>query len=93
MQREIECFAWSIKLMPISRGWTPPPCIERFLGTGTVLKRKAPAKRNIGVDLNRACIDNFDYAEAELFCEDAFKFLENFDYLTSGRAISYLDPS
>ncbi|MEL4287149.1 hypothetical protein AAEI02_19675 [Shewanella xiamenensis] len=41
--------------------------IEGFLGTGAVMKRKAPALRNIGLDLNKACIDGFGYAAAELY--------------------------
>ena len=39
--------------------------IDGFLGTGTILKRKAPATRNIGVDLYKPCIDEFIYTSAE----------------------------
>jgi hypothetical protein len=35
--------------------------IEPFLGTGAVMRRKAPAARSIGLDKNQSCIDNFDF--------------------------------
>jgi hypothetical protein len=38
---------------------------EGFLGTGAILKRKAPAKRDIGIDLYKPCIDGFNYTAAE----------------------------
>ncbi len=65
--------------------------IEAFLGTGVVMKNKAPAMRNIGVDLNPGCVDGFDYA-AELFQTDALNFLSEFDYHTNGRVLVYCDP-
>ena len=34
--------------------------IEGFLGTGAIFKRKAPAKRDIGIDLYKPCIDEFN---------------------------------
>ncbi|QQK62510.1 DNA adenine methylase (plasmid) [Shewanella sp. LC6] len=66
--------------------------IEGFLGTGAVMKRKAPALRNIGLDLNKSCIDEFDYAAAELYQCCAFQFLRTFDYESNGRTVLYLDP-
>lgn len=66
--------------------------IEGFLGTGAVMKRKAPAQRSIGIDLNKICIDAFDYAAAELYLTCVFKFLRSFDFAGSGRTIAYLDP-
>jgi len=65
--------------------------IEGFLGTGAVLKRKASAKRNIGIDLYKPCIDNFD-DKAELYHADIFTFLTNFDFDNNGRIVIYFDP-
>lgn len=69
--------------------------IEPFLGTGAIMKRKAPAARNIGVDMDKRCIDRFDVAAVEnleLFCADAFAFLRAFPFDGSRRAVVYLDP-
>lgn len=66
--------------------------IELFLGTGVVMKKKAPAQRSIGVDSNKQVIDNFDYAAAELHHADAFQFLDNFDFSDCGRTVIYCDP-
>ncbi|MBQ4844413.1 DNA adenine methylase [Pseudoalteromonas sp. MMG005] len=65
--------------------------IEPFLGTGAVMRRKAPSSRCIGVDLNKKCIDSIDYA-AELYNECAFKFLTSFDFSTQSRTVVYADP-
>ncbi len=64
--------------------------IEAFLGTGGIMKRKAPAMRSIGVDLNPECIDAFDYPAAELYQADALTFLKDFDY--QGQTLVYCDP-
>lgn len=66
--------------------------IEAFLGTGAVMKRKAPAIRNIGIDKNESCIAEFNYAAAELYTTDAFDFLPTFDYRAAGRCVVYADP-
>ena len=66
--------------------------IEAFLGTGAVMKRKAPAQKNIGIDLNKKCIDEFDYAAASLICGDAFDYLRTHDFESSGRTVVYADP-
>lgn len=66
--------------------------IEGFLGTGAVLRRKAPAKRNIGIDLYKPCIDGFNYTAAELLHADIFEFLATFDFENNGRIVLYLDP-
>lgn len=67
--------------------------IEPFLGTGAVMKKKAPALRSIGLDLNQTCIDAFSYAAAvELYQGCAFAFLRSFDFSSSGKTVVYLDP-
>lgn len=66
--------------------------IEAFLGTGAVMKRKAPAQKNIGIDLNKKCIDEFDYAAASLICGDAFDYLRTHDFESSGRTVVYANP-
>lgn len=68
--------------------------IELFLGTGQVMRRKCAATRNIGIDLNKRCIDEFEspYENVELLNMDAFEFLKNFDFSKSGRTVVYADP-
>lgn len=39
--------------------------IDGFLGTGAILKRKAPAIRDIGIDLYKPCIEGFSYTAIE----------------------------
>lgn len=74
--------------------------IEAFLGTGAVMRRKAPAARTIGIDKNPECIDSFDfecldgadYVAPELVLGDAFSYIANFDYAGSGKTLIYCDP-
>ncbi len=65
--------------------------IEPFLGGGAIMKRKLPAQRNIGIDLDRRAIDGFtcDYP-VELHQGCAFSFLETFPF--QGRELVYCDP-
>jgi DNA adenine methylase len=67
--------------------------IEAFLGTGAIMQRKPPAQRSIGIDLNRSCIDAFDYTryQAELIHGDCRYFIDKFDYAGS-RTLIYADP-
>lgn len=68
--------------------------IELFLGTGAVMKRKAPASRQIGIDLNRECIDGFESEhDVELLNVCAFDFMRSFDFSSSGRTVIYADPT
>lgn len=66
--------------------------IEPFLGTGAVLRHKAPAQRDIGVDLNPRCLSSLDHPSAELVRMCAFQFLRDFNFQNSGRVCLYLDP-
>lgn len=65
--------------------------IEPFPGGGAIKKRKLPAQRNIGIDLDRRAIDGFtcDYP-VELHRACAFSFLEAFPF--QGRELVYCDP-
>ncbi len=65
--------------------------IEAFLGGGAIMKRKPPALRSIGIDLNRRAIDTFrcDYP-VELHQGCALRFLETFAF--QGRELVYCDP-
>jgi len=65
--------------------------IEAFLGGGAIMKRKPPAIRNIGIDLNRRAIDSFrcDHP-VELHHDCALRFLETFPF--QGRELVYCDP-
>lgn len=55
------------------------------------MRRKAPAARSIGLDLDTDCILDFppDY-DIELHISDAMEFLENF--APAGRTVIYCDP-
>lgn len=74
--------------------------IEPFLGTGAVMRRKAPAARSIGLDKNQSCIDSFDftvlvsngYTVPELLLADAFDYLAEFEYSKAGKTLIYADP-
>lgn len=68
--------------------------VECFLGTGAIMKRKAPALRNIGLDLNKKCVDKCNYTavNVELHQMNAFDFLRSFDFESNGRVTLYLDP-
>jgi DNA adenine methylase len=65
--------------------------IESHLGGGAIMKRKPPALRNIGIDLNRRALEKFqcDYP-VELVHGCAHRFLAEFDY--RGRELVYCDP-
>ena len=65
--------------------------IEPFPGGGAIMKRKPPAIRNIGIDLNRRAIDSFecDYP-VELHHGCALRYLEAFPF--QGRELVYCDP-
>lgn len=65
--------------------------IESHLGGGALMKRKPPALRNIGVDLNERALERFqcDYP-VELVHGCAHRFLADFDY--RGQELVYCDP-
>ena len=65
--------------------------IEPFLGGGAIMKRKLPAQRSIGIDLDRRALDGFacDYP-VELRRGCALGFLEAFPF--QGRELVYCDP-
>ena len=55
------------------------------------MKRKPPALRNIGIDLNRRAIDTFRCSyPVELHHGCAHRFLSEFDF--DGRELVYSDP-
>ena len=65
--------------------------IETHLGGGAIMKRKVPALRNIGIDLNARALQRFqcDYP-VERVHMDAHRFLADFHY--QGRELVYCDP-
>lgn len=65
--------------------------IETHLGGGAIMQRKAPALRNIGIDLNRRALERFrgEYA-VELIHGCAHRFLAEREY--QGRELVYCDP-
>ncbi len=71
--------------------------IEAFLGTGAIMRRKAPAQRNIGIEINPGVIDKFNHAAAhanlsmlQLINESAFTYLRQFQ--PTDKTVIYLDP-
>lgn len=65
--------------------------IETHLGGGAIMKRKAPALRNIGIDLNQRALARFQCAyPVELVHGCAHRFLADYDY--RGRELVYCDP-
>lgn len=70
--------------------------IEAFLGTGAIMRRKAPAQTNIGIEINLCVIDKFNHAAAQLNLSmniinaNAIEWLKAFT--PSGKTVIYLDP-
>lgn len=65
--------------------------IESHLGGGAIMKRKAPALRNIGIDLDPQAIGDFECTYAvELINSCAHRFLADYDY--QGSELIYSDP-
>ena len=65
--------------------------IESHLGGGAIMRRKPPALRNIGIDLNERALERFqcEYPVERLHgC--AHRFLADFAY--RGRELIYCDP-
>ena len=65
--------------------------IESHLGGGAIMRRKPPALRNIGIDLDGRVIESFrcDYP-VELVDGCAHRFLAGFPF--RGRELVYADP-
>ena len=65
--------------------------IETHLGGGAIMKRKAPAQRNIGIELNARTMARFECAyPVELVHGCAHRFLSEYEY--RGRELIYSDP-
>jgi DNA adenine methylase len=65
--------------------------IETHLGGGAIMKRKPPALRNIGIDLNERALEQFQCTyPVELVLGCAHRFLADYDY--RGRELIYCDP-
>lgn len=67
--------------------------IESHLGGGAVMRRKPPAARSIGIDLDPAALAAFaGHSPVELRNGDAVAILDSLDYGGLGRALIYADP-
>lgn len=65
--------------------------IESHLGGGAIMKRKPPALRNIGIDLDPQAIAGFECTyPVELINGCAHRFLADYDY--QGSELIYSDP-
>lgn len=65
--------------------------IETHLGGGAIMKRKPPAQKNIGIDLDSTTLSRFtcEY-QVELIHQNAHEFLSNYNY--TGQELIYCDP-
>lgn len=76
--------------------------IETHLGSGAVMLRKPPARRNWGIDIDPETVEAFNQGNPDfldgladtLFIDvgDAVEFLRCFDYASAGRVLIYSDP-
>jgi len=65
--------------------------IESHLGGGAIMKRKPPARNNIGVDLNPKALASFECSyPVQLINDCAHRFLSDYDY--QGTELIYSDP-
>jgi DNA adenine methylase len=65
--------------------------IESHLGGGAIMKRKPPALRNIGIDLNPMALAKFQCSyPVQLINRCAHRFLSDYDY--QGTELIYSDP-
>jgi site-specific DNA-adenine methylase len=68
--------------------------IEGFLGTGAIMRRKAPALENIAIESNRKVLDKFTAGQSDLsidyYCCNAIEFLQS--YQAKNKTLIYLDP-
>ncbi|MGH8141592.1 MAG: DNA methylase [Steroidobacteraceae bacterium] len=65
--------------------------IESHLGGGAIMRRKPPALRNIGIDLNERTLGKFEcHYPVELVHGCAHRFLADFEY--RGGELIYCDP-
>ena len=65
--------------------------IESHLGGGAIMKRKPPARHNIGIDLDPRAIGAFECSyPVELINGCAHRFLADYDY--QGSELIYSDP-
>lgn len=65
--------------------------IETHLGGGAIMKRKPPAQKNIGIDLDSKALSEFscDYP-VDLIHQNAHEFLSRYNY--TGHEFIYCDP-
>lgn len=65
--------------------------IESHLGGGAIMKRKPPARRNIGIDIDPRTIARFECSyPVELINGSVHRFLADYDY--RGSELVYSDP-
>ncbi|MCY4349944.1 MAG: DNA adenine methylase [Thiotrichales bacterium] len=65
--------------------------IEAFLGGGAIMRRKPPAERSIGIDLDPAAVGSFSCGHpVELHHGCALRFLAGFPF--QGSELVYCDP-
>lgn len=77
-------------------GLMPPhdTYIEPFVGSGAILKRKAPAPRSIAIDQSKVCVKGIPFIKGlERYHGDALEWLETLEPFPEwGRTLIYADP-
>lgn len=67
--------------------------IETHLGTGAIMRRKPPAARHIGIEIDEKTIEDFPPPEnCQLVHGDCIAFLNKYNFKAAGRCLIYLDP-
>lgn len=67
--------------------------IETHLGTGAVMRFKAPALRSVGIELDPQTLAEYEPPyPLELHHGDCLAYLRAFDFAAAGRVLVYADP-
>lgn len=67
--------------------------IETHLGSATIMLRKPPAMRSIGLEIDPDTFARFgDIPDVETYNVDCLAFLRSFDFASAGRVLIYADP-
>jgi 16S rRNA G966 N2-methylase RsmD len=66
---------------------------DLFVGSGVILERKSAVARSYAVDLDAEAVEQLPDASGLVkVCDDAMRFLDEFDYAAAGQVLFYADP-
>lgn len=67
--------------------------IETHLGSGTIMLRKPPSARSIGIEIDPETFAQFGHIpDVETHNANCLDFLRTFDFCSAGRTLIYADP-